>query len=120
MTVLRLFGNVGKEVMILHIGSVLMGIAIVAMLMTPLVFLSIWAQIRTKIKDEKNEKDAERDALSVFINVELFSLVLFVGGAYLKAMITLLFAVAAIAVVIIAIFMFNRKLNEPEAVGPGS
>lgn len=98
----------------MHIGSVLMGIAIVAMFMMPLVFAFMWVQIRTKIKDEKKEKDAEKSAISILMNVELVALVLFVGGTYLKSMVTLMFAVPAIAVVIIAIFMFNRKLNEPE------
>lgn len=114
MTISRLFGNVVEEVMFVSIGSVLMGISIVAMIMMPLVFMFMWVQIRTKIMDEKKEKDAEKSAISILMNVELIALALFVVGTYLKSMVTLLFVIPAIAVVIIAIFMFNRKLNEPE------
>lgn len=96
----------------MHIGSVLMGISIVAMIMMPLTFAFMWAQIRIKIKDEKKEKDAEKSAISILMNVELVALALFVGGTYLKSMVTLLFAVSAIVVVLVAIFMFNRMLNK--------
>lgn len=98
----------------MHIGTIMMAIAVLTMFTMPLVFAGMWAQIRIKIKDEKIEKEEEKKALSLLINVELAALLNFVIGSYLKEMVSLTFTLFSVFALLLVAFALNRAMNARE------
>jgi hypothetical protein len=92
-----------------------MVVAILVLLMMPVVFALMSAMIRINMKNDERSKEEEKKAKSIFVNVELAALVMLIAGIYLKSMLAGSWALTWIVALIAVMFMFNRKMNEPEA-----
>lgn len=98
----------------MNIGTTMTAAAIVTLFAMPLVFAYMWVKIRTEIMDNIKEKQEEKKALLLLINVEMFGLLIFVVGSYLNEMVNLAFTFFCILVILIATLAFNKAMNAPQ------